>query len=65
MCKLQSGFAYIAKGFSVCILGLFIAACSRKSDKELTNPKNPDGIYDPMMNGGSANAQAENVFTPM
>ena len=46
MCKLQSGFAYIAKGFSVCILGLFIAACSWKSDKELTNPKNPDGIYD-------------------
>lgn len=64
MCKLQSGFAYIAKGFSVCILGLFIAACSWKSDKELSNPKNPDGIYDPMMNGGSANAQAENVFTP-
>lgn len=64
MCKVRCGCVHIAKVFGVFILGFFIAACSWNSDSELTNPKNPDGIYDPIINGGASNEQIESVFTP-
>lgn len=64
MYKVRGVCLQIAKGLGVCILGLSIAACSWKNDPELTNPKNPDGIYDPIINGNTSHGQAENVFTP-
>lgn len=64
MSKIQYHCIQAIKGFGACLVALSIAACSWKSDTELTNPKNPDGIYDPLANSGNLQKQSENVFTP-
>lgn len=64
MYKLQGSFLYFARIVGICALGFSIAACSWSSDSELTNPKNPDGIYDPLSNTEGSHANANSVFTP-
>lgn len=67
MYKMRGVCLQIAKGLAACVLGSLIAACSWKSDHELTNPKNPnpDGIYNPVTNAaGTPQGSADSVFTP-